>query len=388
MERICSPSETLKRVSPFFKQLGITRLARQTGLDEIGIPVWCAFTPNAKSIVIAQGKGLDDEAAKASAAMEAIERAVATNPRCKLLTSTALALADQGQRFDRLDSLLALGAKPVEPAEPVTWALARDLRTDDQVWLPFDAIHLDRTRTSPRYWISSDGLASGNTLDEALLHGLLERIERDALTLWQMTPADRRYARRIDTDGISDASLRDALGRIDHAGLDIALFDITSDIQVPCVVALLGPAKRSGKENIRYVDVTLGAGASTLPSIAAMRAVTEAVQSRMTFIAGARDDLRPDIFDHKADMGTLAALDAVSTSSLTALPSIPAQSTRSAIDHVLGRMEMAGIDQIYAVDMTPDWLPVSVTKVIAPQLENPDGERQRRYGSRALSKAF
>ncbi len=55
---------------------------------------------------------------------------------------------------------------------------------------------------------------------------------------------------------------------------------------------------------------------------------------------------------------------------------------------VVQALEGAGIDRLYAVDMTPDWLPAAVIKVFAPQLENPDGERHRRYGARALSKAF
>jgi ribosomal protein S12 methylthiotransferase accessory factor len=55
---------------PFFRDLGITRVARQTGLDCIGIPCFAAIRPNAATLAVNQGKGTDDDAAEASAVME------------------------------------------------------------------------------------------------------------------------------------------------------------------------------------------------------------------------------------------------------------------------------------------------------------------------------
>ncbi|XUY29044.1 YcaO-like family protein [Agrobacterium sp. rho-8.1] len=386
--RACSAGETLERVSPFLRRLGITRLGRQTDLDDIGIPVWCAFAPNAKAIVIAQGKGMDDDAAKTSAAMEAIERSVATNPACQLLVTSRQTLEASGHSTNTLDSLLSPHAKPVSQSEDINWARAQHLLTGHEIWVPFDAVHLDRTVTSPRYWQSSDGLASGNTRDEAVLHGLLERVERDALTLWQVTPATKRYTSSIDTNAIEEPTLRNALDKIAHAGLDIVLFDITTDLQIPCIVALMGPKNRTNTRSIRHVDITHGAGASTSPVIAAIRAITEAAQSRMTFIAGARDDLLPDVFSQHVDLMTVAALDTCPSKKLTDLPILSAKSTELSLQLVLKQLYNCNIQELYAVDLAPEWLPASVVKVIAPQLENPDGERHRRLGSRALSKAL
>ena len=61
-------------------RFGVTRLSRLTGLDSIGVPVWNAVSPNARSIVINQGKGITDLDAKVSAAMEALERSIAGDP--------------------------------------------------------------------------------------------------------------------------------------------------------------------------------------------------------------------------------------------------------------------------------------------------------------------
>ncbi|UHS59080.1 YcaO-like family protein [Agrobacterium vaccinii] len=386
--RACSPGETLTRVSPFLARLGITRLARQTGLDDIGIAVWCAFAPNAKAIVIAQGKGIDDEAARTSAAMEAIERSIATNPTCHHRIATRQTVEDAGDAVDTLTILLSPHAPPITTTEHIDWVRAGNLLTGEPIWLPYDAVHLDRTLASPRYWQSSDGLASGNTRDEALLHAVLERVERDALTLWQMTPVAKRYRAAIDTASISQPALQNALGLVAQAGLEIALFDITTDLAIPCVVALLGPQDRKMASTVRHVDLTYGAGAATTPAVAAMRAITEAAQSRMTFIAGARDDLLPDIFSQSVDTSMLQAMDVQPSKSLGDLPTLDAASTEHSLETVLDRLQTAGIDKLYAVDLAPEWLPAAVVKVFAPQLENPDGERHRRFGPRALSRAL
>ncbi len=72
-DRVLAPSETVDRLRPVFSQLGITRLARVTNLDRIGIPVFLAVRPNARTLAVTQGKGIDDEAARASALMDAAE---------------------------------------------------------------------------------------------------------------------------------------------------------------------------------------------------------------------------------------------------------------------------------------------------------------------------
>jgi ribosomal protein S12 methylthiotransferase accessory factor len=387
--RSCSAGETFQRVSPILSRLGITRVAKQTSLDRIGVPVWCAYTPNAKAIVIAQGKGIDDDSARTSAVMEAVERAVAASPACQIVSDTPSSLRSAGEVVNTLDSLLAVKAMPIRDDETISWASATNLLTGKKVWLPVEAIQLDRTLIAPRFWQSSDGLASGNSLIEATSHGLLERVERDAMTLWQVTTSAKRYQPRIDTSQIANPDLQGLLGRISAAEMEIAVFDITSDLAVPCVVALLKPRHQlQAGEGFRHVDITLGAGCSISPEIAVMRAITEAVQSRMTFIAGARDDVMPKTFSQPTDPTILAAFDAPVAMQLEDLPRINASCAEQALQRVVERLQTKGITDIYAVDISPDWLPAAVVKVVVPQLENPDGERRQRFGGRAISRAL
>jgi len=71
--RTTSPEDTVARVAPKARQIGITRLGNVTGLDRIGIPVTVAVRPNSRSFSVSQGKGLGVSQAMASAIMEAIE---------------------------------------------------------------------------------------------------------------------------------------------------------------------------------------------------------------------------------------------------------------------------------------------------------------------------
>lgn len=384
--RACHPAETYRKVEPFLRRLGITRVASQTGLDRIGIPVWCAFVPNAKAIVIAQGKGMDDEAARVSAVMEAVERSVATEPACARRVSRVVDLEGGGDRVNRLDILVARGRSPLNSLEAASFVEADDLVTGGRIWLPFEAIDFDRTRHCPRFWQSSDGLASGNTRDEALLHGLLERIERDALALWSVTSTAKRFSRRIDPMQFECPALNALCGALDRAGLQLALFDVTTDLGIPCAAALVAPVERDS--GIRHVDLTLGAGAAMKPEGAILRAILEAVQSRMTFIAGARDDLLPSVFEKKADPAHLAAFQEPMRCRVDDMPSLRADGTRVAIGELVQHLMGRGISDLYCVDLGPEWLPVSVVKVVAPQLENPDGARRIRFGPRALSRSL
>lgn len=385
--RNCTPGETFEKVSPYFSRLGITRVASQTGLDRVGIPVWCAYSPNAKAIVIAQGKGADDECARTSAVMEAVERTVATAPVCETTTKTLSELLSAGEQAHGMKCLLTIGNDPIANDETITWARSQDLTTNQAMWLPYDAVSFDRTMESPRFWHSSDGLASGNSWEEAVLHGLLERVERDALTLWAVTAPSKRLSKRIDPATLHDAELQVMLQKIDQAGLEIALFDITSDLNISCIAAMLSPKDRTG-QSLRHVDITLGAGASPFPLIAASRAISETVQSRMTFIAGARDDLLPKTFAQPANPITLKAFEAPCTQSLDAMPVMNVRDTETALAQLISHLTDHGINELFAIDITPDWLPVSVAKVFAPQLENPDGDRKLRFGSRALLRSL
>ncbi|MBB3593128.1 ribosomal protein S12 methylthiotransferase accessory factor [Rhizobium sp. BK529] len=376
----------MSRIVPYLEAMGITRLSRQTDLDCVGVPVWCAYTPNSRSIVIAQGKGLDDIDAKVSAAMEALERAVAGEPITITTVSSARDLRRRG-RVEPLDCLTASGEQVVGEDEELAWSMATELLHDQPIHVPQDAALLDRTRHN-RFWMSSDGLAAGNTLEEAVFHGILERIERDAYVLWQIVSDDKRDACCVDPRSFADAALAGLIDRIETAGLVVKLFDVTSDIGIPCYAALVAPPAVNSKAPLRFVEVTGGSGAHPWAVRAAIRAVTEALQSRLTYISGARDDVWPELFTAPLPAQTRSAF--LATPALVSAAAIrrPAGTVSTLLSELLARLRASGISSVIALPLTSTDLPFSVVKIFIPDLENPAGNRLHRFGKRALAKAM
>ncbi|MEJ8307925.1 YcaO-like family protein [Agrobacterium larrymoorei] len=385
--RLCTPEETLERVEAFLPRYGITRVSRLTGLDNIGIPVWSAVTPNARSIVIHHGKGITDADAKVSATMEALERAVAGSPSICTVTTTQAILKLQGRVVDNLMVLIAQGQDDIADDEMLTWVQGRDVLSEAETWVPYEAVILDRTAEVIRYWQSSDGLASGNTLLEASLHGLLERIERDAETLWNIASAQQRLTTCLDPRSFLDPVIDGLINKIENAGLELRLFDMTSDIGIACFVAFLGPTSIASRSNLRFIDVTKGSGAHLDPARAAIRAVTEAVQSRLTYISGARDDMYPETFERLLPQEIRDYFSA-DPKPLPHRKMIGHGSLEDMLHSVLEHLRTAAIDSVIVVPLTPTDFPFSVVKVLVPDLENPPGERKRRFGVRGISKAL
>ena len=365
-------------------RFGITRLSRLTGLDRLGIPVWNAVSPNARSIVINQGKGIADLDAKVSAAMEALERAVAGRPLVSARRASRDELAREGEAFLPLNGLVAARRAVLAGDEPVDWLPGRDLATGTRVWVPRDAVALDRTQTAPRFWQSSDGLASGNDETEAILHGLLERIERDADRLWRLMPRVRRLATAVDPASLGDAVVDRLAGAMRSAGLELRLFDITSDIGVPVFAALLGEAGILARTAPLFHGATIGYGAHPAAARAAIRALTEVAQSRLTYISGARDDLFAETFSRPLAAETLALFAAEPRPA--GMPDAPRGDAAALLTHCRARLAAAGIAQAVAVPLADATLPVSVVKLVVPGLESPEGARRLPLGPRALSR--
>src|SRR5262249_23147318 len=142
-------------------------------------------------------------------------------------------------RRHRLPDLWALprphGSRFDEDA-PILWIEGHDILGGETVWVPFELVHMDFRVPAPpgsgSFLLSSNGLASGNVIEEALVHAVDELIERDASALFDL---DLRLLerRRIDLDSIDDPFCRSMINRLLAADLAVAIWDMTSDIGVP-----------------------------------------------------------------------------------------------------------------------------------------------------------
>ncbi|MFC7548664.1 YcaO-like family protein [Plantactinospora sp. GCM10030261] len=291
--RARQPDETLRWIEPVFTEVGITRLADVTWLDEIGIPVYQAIRPDSRSLSVSQGKGLTPDLAKVSAAMESIELWHAERMPAGPRTASPRQLTGEiGYQVDELN----LGYKSTVNQDCVLdWSPAIVIRTGAPTWLPTELLNMDGVVdgrwTVPRFDTTTNGLASGNNLTEALLHGLYEVIERDALARRHPEP---RAAHVVDLETVTGpaASLLDTMTR---AGVAVAVTVVPSAVGLPVFRA------RIWSDNLPLPFG--GTGCHLDRDVALCRALTEAAQSRATVIAGARDDIKPLDYARAAKAG-------------------------------------------------------------------------------------
>ena len=200
-----------------------------------------------------------------------------------------------------------------------------------------------------------------------------------------MTPPERIEA--IAPESFADPAIGALCAKIAAAGLALRLFEVTSDIGIPCIAALLGPGDVTAARHIRYVDVTHGCGAHPNPVRAAIRAITEAAQSRLTFISGARDDILPEVFERPLPPGTRALFAASVREVVVERPDLP-DGAAALLACVVGKLSHTGLGPPIAVELQEPGLAIAVSKVFVPTLENPEGDRKHRFGPRALSRSM
>lgn len=382
-DRICSADETYARVAPLLLRYGITRVSRLTGLDTVGIPVWAAIRPNSLSLAVNQGKGIGDADARISAVMEGLERAVAGEPEALSHLASLTGLRRQGLDTEPASELLARGQPLPGDDDELHWLQGYDLLGGRTVWLPRDALLLDRT-VETRFWQSSDGLASGNSPLEATFHGLLERVERDAELLWSFARTTERAERCVDPFAFGDGVIDALMKRIHRAGLVLQLFDITSDIGIPCFQALIGPADIAARKAVLYAEAANGCGCHPVPVRAVIRAITEAAQSRLTLVSGARDDIAPETYSRPMPKGLIEDFGHSARRPAVYVRELDRRPLARKLADILDALRRASIRSAIAVPLNGPDAAFSVVKVVVLDLENPPGDRHRRFGARAL----
>lgn len=291
--RVRRPSDTLAWIKPLLPLFGITRLADVTWLDEIGIPVYQAVRPNALLLSVSQGKGVTRELARVSAAMEAIELWHAEH------LAPGPIIATVGDIADGLDyNLPELGLARrhfLNPSTRLEWTSATRLDTYGSTLVPAAYLRLDGRVlprwTPPLFQASTNGLASGNVRNEAILHGLCEVVERDAIVRAHQ-PGAVRHAVDLTTVGGTSAQL---LEHFHRSGTRVDAELLPHPVGVPVFSARL----RSDLFAVTFD----GYGCHPDPDVALSRALSEAAQSRVTAIAGTRDDVSKSVYRQSRPFG-------------------------------------------------------------------------------------
>ncbi|MFF3751577.1 TOMM precursor leader peptide-binding protein [Streptomyces sp. NPDC002018] len=156
---------------------------------------------------------------------------------------------------------------PFDPDRPIPWVWGYSLRDERPLLVPARLVHYSAGLSSDNFVFEcSNGCAIGGSLEEAVLGGLLELIERDAfLVAWYGdTPLTE-----IDLDSVGDPTVRTMIDRAALQGYDVHAFDNRIDLDVPVVTGLA--VRRDGGPG----TFSFGAGASLDPAAALEGALSE-----------------------------------------------------------------------------------------------------------------
>lgn len=372
--RVIAPKKTIEINEDKLKTAGITRVADITDLDRIGMPVFTAIRPTAEygAISIYGGKGITKDHAKASAMMEGFERYSAEKQDSdETVIATADEIAEKGnpvelkslnlpQKFEKED----LSSLKLE------WSLTRDLISGNDYYVPSNAVfhpYTPESNIQSLFKSNTNGLASGNVLEEAILHGIFEVIERDAWSIFELT--HKNYS-QINLESIESDLINETIDKFESEGIKIKLMDFTADVKIPTIAA-------SADDTITRDAglLTLGMGTHLDPEVAILRALTEVAQSRATQINGAREDTVRADFAREAGYERMKRINKFyfkQEETQIDLGEIENKSTTSITEDmeiVKSELVENGISKILYTDLTRPELDVSVVRVIIPEME-------------------
>lgn len=336
------------------RALGVTRLGLLTGLDRLGLPVAQAVRPLARTIGVHSGKGFDEHAAFRSALGEAAEYAAL-------------------ERFDRVDAEGPAAAAPDRrfvggegPADlPLQWVRAEAL-AGAPFLVPLAQVRMDFTAAHPLP-VSSNGNASGETRAAALLAGLLEVIERDAIAAWLGQDPLARGLAAFAPDGCAEPHVRALLARARAAGIGVRFHALANAAGVPvvaCQLLELRPDRIAGR-------VAVGTAARPTLAEAIRDSLAEAAQVRLTRIAGAREDL-PTPAAEDADNGFGAHLPLPPGLAGKGLARAGFRECERAdpLAWTVERVVAAGFPELGHVGMGVPGCPLAVVKVVVPGMRD------------------
>jgi bacteriocin biosynthesis cyclodehydratase domain-containing protein len=326
------------------------------------------------------GKGSTAEQGEASALMEAIERysgiyqsdeirltrrftdfapGDAILPNDVLQFSEAQSQPDETQTDDSHQQMIPAR---FDQSAKIEWSPVWSLRDQRFRYLPTSILYFFYSGPAA-FHADSNGCAAGNTIEEAIVQGFLELVERDSYAIWWYNRLQRP---EVDLSQFDDSYVRDLQTQLAETGRRLWVLDITSDLGVPTYVAILH-WMQNGQENIEF-----GSGAHFDKRIALLRALTELNQFLSIGLMG-------------GGSGEKSSLDGITPLRLEEHPflmpggnptvqsedglKVPLDNTRGQVDACVNIAKRAGLDFLVLDQTRPD-VEVPVVRVIVPGLRH------------------
>ncbi len=292
-------SEAYKLAIDLKKRIGVTRIGMITGLTKLaGVHVSQVARPDgAWSSSYGSGKSDTKEGAVIGGVMEETEKWA--QERFKG-TPVRASYADMREREENVlnPRLLDLPYDSrFKERTKFEWCRCTDLIAGSFIWVPLAAVACPfnardqnpfYSARGARVVFSTNGLASGFTLAEAMVHATSEYVERHAMKICELQVENPGLdfscwrPRRVNLDSLADAS-RSLVESLKITGHTVCLWDVTSEIPVPTIMARLVPIEEGRPAR--------GWATHPNPAVASHMALLEACQTLACQVAAGREDL-------------------------------------------------------------------------------------------------
>ena len=275
-----TPDSTLQFIERIKETVGMMSFRNATEVDRIGIQVFtCDRIRPDGSMTSHTGKGVSPIQAQVSITMESIERYCSEFKEEYLDKLVRGSYNHLKSRFNVLDprSMILSGLSDYDHDLEVNWTWGWDLSKEEEILVPACAVyhpfHEDKVLMMNTH---TNGIAAGNTMEEAVIHGLAEVVERDAWSIAQYTQ-HFHDAIFIEDDRENDFIIG-IFEKFEKAGIEIVAKDLTTDVGIPVVAAFSRDLQHRTMETID------GLGAHLDPKVATVRALLEIATTRALFI--------------------------------------------------------------------------------------------------------
>ena len=260
----------------------------------------------------------------------------------------------------------------LDPDAEIDWTPVWSLTQQRHRYLPTSMLYsMPAEQRGPADLIAdSNGCAAGNTLEEAILQGFYELVERDAFAIWWY---NRLRAPAVDLSGFDDAYLASASAQYSRYERELWMLDVTSDIGVPVFVAL------SRRPDAPTEDIIYGAGAHADPRLAALRALCEVNQCLTWLPRPGKADGRPTIDDplalwwwrtaRLADCAWLAPAEDAPLRTASTYPAVETADTRDDVEACRALVEARGMEFLVLDQTRPD-VGMPVARVVVPGMRH------------------
>jgi ribosomal protein S12 methylthiotransferase accessory factor YcaO len=296
------------------------------------------------------GKGVEGGQALASACMEFVERLAARLSPRDVLAKASYAEVETEARDPLLFCLSPEGG--FDPGRTIEWCWGYSLTRAEPVLVPANLVFFpygSECEDMAIAWTDSNGLASGNNLEEAILHAVLEVVERDAIIIAEY---NRLPLTEIRRDSLP-AGFRQMLADLESKGFFCSFSAIPTDIPIPVVSAFLRKLDEPSFCSVAF-------GCHLDPSLALSRSLTEAVQ------------ILPPSANHEGWLasgspGRYAARPSSSVS-LEEIGNLASLELRDNIERCVAILKGVG-SEIIVVDLSHTDIPFPVVRVLATGLQ-------------------